>query len=195
MRRSFSPNIKPEVSRMRKLLLATAALVTMTVASNAAPILIKDLGLDPNSAAGAFSNNVGGTTFNDAYTFTLDHSMTLTIASLTNVFPSPTDFIKNFTASVVSGTLAAPGAVVLGPEMGTLGCGVITQCQGMAGVAVLGAGSYFLDVTGIGGGTSGYGGNIATLAVPAPIVGAGIPGILAAFGLGGWGFWRKRKTV
>ena len=54
--------------------------------------------------------------------------------------------------------------------------------------------NYYADISGIGGGTSGYQGGVATVAVPGPIVGAGIPGILAMFGMGGWA-WRRRKVV
>jgi hypothetical protein len=178
---------------MRKLVLAIAALLASTAISNA--VIIRDLGVDPTSSGGAFANSVGGTTFSDQYTFSLDHTMTLTIASVTNVFPTPSDFIANFSAEVVSGTPLMPGSVVLGPDAAVQGCGMITLCQTIAGSAVLAAGAYFLDITGTGGGTAGYGGNIATFAVPGPIVGAGLPGLLAAFGFGGWQWKRRRRTA
>jgi hypothetical protein len=54
------------------------------------------------------------------------------------------------------------------------------------------AGNYFLDISGIGGGTSGYGGNIATFAVPGPVVGAGLPGLL---GLLGFGFLALKRRL
>jgi len=178
---------------MRKLLLATAALLAMSVTGNATTI--KDLGLDPTSATGNFSNSLGSSTtkFDDQYTFTLDRVMSLTIASVTNVFPSTTDFISGFTASIFAGTPALPGSSVLGPLAATIGCMGTNQCQFLAGSVVLGPGSYFLDVTGTPGGTSGYGGNLATVAVPGPIVGAGLPGLVALLG-SGW-FWRRRKQA
>ena len=60
---------------MRKLLLAATALVALSGAANAAP-LISDLGLDPNISVAR--NGVNGS-FNDEYTFTLDQASTLTI--------------------------------------------------------------------------------------------------------------------
>jgi hypothetical protein len=45
-------------------------------------------------------------------------------------------------------------------------------CQGFAGSAILGPGSYFLDIAGIANGSSGYGGNLATFANETPLPGA-----------------------
>jgi hypothetical protein len=44
-------------------------------------------------------------------------------------------------------------------------------------------------------GSSNLGTELSAVSVPGPIVGAGLPGVLAAFGMGGWGFWRRRKQV
>ena len=79
-----------------------------------------------------------------------------------------TDFITNFSASVFGygpDNLFGGGDdnLVLGPANATMGCGLIVNCQGMAGIALLDAGNYYLEISGTGGGTSGYGGNIATL--------------------------------
>jgi hypothetical protein len=66
-------------------------------------------------------------------------------------------------------------------------------CQGFAGSAVLGAGSYFLDIAGSANGSSGYGGNLATFANETPLPGAVW---LFAGGLGLLGaFSRKRKSA
>jgi hypothetical protein len=178
-----------------KTLLLTSALFLASASANAGTIL--NLGVDPTSATGAFSNSVGGTTFDDQYTFSLDQPMNLTIASVTNVFPQPSDFIAGFTGSVLFDPDGIPlngdESTVIGPVSATA-CGV-PFCQGFAGSAILGAGNYFLDISGIGGGTSGYGGNLATFAVPGPIVGAGLPGLLGMLGLGGFKFWRRRERV
>ena len=176
---------------MKRLVLATAAVLAMTVAGHAA--IIADLGVNPTSSQGDFSNSPGGGLFSDQYTFQLvGGPLFFTIASVTNVFPQPSDFITNFTASVYQ-DLGAPGVgggdvLVIGPVAAS-SC-QIPNCQFVAGSALLNPGNYFASIDGIGGGTSGYGGNLATFAVPGPIVGAGLPGL--AMLLGG-AFWRWRK--
>lgn len=183
---------------MKKLLLTSVVLFGLTTTSNAA--IIADFGVNPTSAGGAFQHSLGTSTgaFTDQFTFQLDNAMTLTIASVTNVFPSTTDFITNFTGAVydtVDGIVGNGNDVaVLGPALATLGCNSTNLCQGFAGSAVLAAGSYYAEFSGIAGGTSGYGGNIATLAlaVPGPIAGAGFPGILAGL-VALWGLNKRRR--
>lgn len=176
---------------MKKLLASTALLTTLATQAPAA--VITDLGLDPTSASGSFNHSLGSSTsaFDDQYIFHLDHTMTLTIASVTNVFPSPTDFITSFTGTVFSDPDGIIGngddIPLIGPVPATTPCGAIALCQGFAGSAVLAAGNYYLDISGVAGGTSGYGGNLATFAVvPGPVIGAGMPG--AALGLLGLGW-------
>jgi hypothetical protein len=177
---------------MRKIamLLAIAALF-ITLPAKAA--VIQNFGTDPTSAGGAFNHSLGtlNGAFDDQYTFVLDHQMTLTIASVTNVFAQPSDKITGFNGSVVfEGADNAIGGgddvVVIGPVFAGA-CPLLPAsiCQGFAGSAVLGAGSYFLDIAGIANGTSGYGGNLATFA-ETPIPGAiwlftGGLGLLGAF--------------
>jgi hypothetical protein len=162
----------------------------MIVGSNANTI--QNFGVDPTSSAGAFSHSLAGGAFDDQYTFSLDHPMTLTIASVTNTFAQLSDFIANFSGEVVSGTPSLPGPVVIGPVMASA-CSV-PACQGFAGTAFLDSGNYFLDISGVAGATAGYGGNLSTFAVPGPIVGAGLPGMIAGcIGLVGLARLRRRK--
>lgn len=179
---------------MKSLLLATTTLLALTVSSPAA--VISNLGINPTSATGDFSNSPGGGSFSDQYTFQLvGGPQFFTIASVTNVFPQPSDFITNFNASV----FAIVGVIGGGDDILVLGptapqpCLSVSNCQFVAGSAFLGAGDYYANISGIGGGTSGYGGNLATRAVPAPIAGASIPSLLAALGL--LAFHRRRQRI
>jgi hypothetical protein len=186
---------------MKKLLFAAAALLAMSVSSNAA--VIQDFGTDPTSAGGTFQHSLGtlNGVFDDQYTFALDHQLTLTIASVTNVFAQPSDFITGFTGSVVfegaDGVIGGGDDVtVIGPVSASA-CLFVPNCQGFAGSAILGPGSYFLDIAGTANGTSGYGGNLATFATSeTPLPGAiwlfaGGLGLLGLFGRDR----RKQKTA
>jgi len=180
---------------MRKLLLAAAALLALSASGNAA--IITNLGVNPTSSQGDFSNSPGGGVFSDQYTFQLiGGPQFFTVASVTNVFPNPSDFIANFNVSLFQ-DFGGPGPgggdiLVVGP-VAAQPCLIIPNCQFAAGSGILAPGNYFLQLAGIGGGTSGYGGNLSTTAVPGPLVGAGIPGLLAAFGLLGLNRWRRRR--
>jgi hypothetical protein len=180
---------------MKKLLLATVALLAMSVPGHA--IIIADLGINPNSSQGDFSNHPGGGLFSDQYTFQLiGGPQFFTIASVTNVFPNVTDFITGFSASVFRQVGAVGGGDdirVIGPTS-PVACLLVPNCQVVAGSAVLNPGNYYAQIDGIGGGTSGYGGNLSTAAVPGPIVGAGLPGLLGMLGFGGWKWWRRRTA-
>ena len=190
---------------MRKLLLAATALLALTTAGNA--LVVTDLGNNPNSATGHFSNSVLGTTFDDQYPFRLiNFDNFVTFASATNDFTAVTDFITNFTGQLFnSGANGLPGGgddFAVNPAVVAVPCPTNPLgCQVLAGTAILPAGSYFLDISGIGGGTSGYGGDLTVNGlvggvnpVPGPIVGAGIPGVVAAcFGL--YGLHRRRRAL
>lgn len=186
---------------MKRFLLAIAALLATSVAANAA--VIQNFGTDPTSATGAFNHSLGTLSgaFDDQYTFTLDHTLNLTIASVTNVFAQSSDRISLFNGSVVfegaDGVIGGGDDVtVIGPVFASA-CVLVPNCQGFAGSAILGPGNYFLDIAGIANGTSGYGGNLATFATDTtPLPGAlwlfaGGLGLLGLFGRDG----RKYKTA
>ena len=180
---------------MRKMLLATAAVLALSLSVPANAAIISDLGLDPNRDVGR--TVTGGGLFDDQFTFTLDAASTITILAVLNTYPlgpNTSAFIDNFTGTVFAGTPGSPGAVVIGPTLATSPCGPLINCQSLGGVATLDAGTYFLDFTGNAGSTAAYGGTINTFAVPAPALGAGIPGVIAAcFGL--YGFHRRRRAL
>ena len=124
----------------------------------------------------------------------------LTIASVTNVYAQVSDFITGFTGKVLylgaDGVLGGIGAnadtVVIGPTAATA-CPLTPNCQGFAGSALLTiVGNYALDLSGNGGGTSGYGGNLAVAQVP-------LPGALALFASGlvglGWLSKKRKKSL
>ena len=188
---------------MRKLLLTAAALAALALPAKAD--IVVGLGINPTSGTGAFANTNPGTggggsgLFADIYTFDLlGGPQFITIASVTNVYASTDQFISSFTGSVWSdGADNAVGGgddlVVIGPVAAVL-CPLTPNCQGFAGSALLDTGGYYLLITGDAGINAGYGGNLSTFAVPGPAVGAGIPGLVAAFGLG-MAWYRRRKAA
>ena len=170
--------------KIRQLLLAAATLVTMTTAGNAA--IVANLGVNPTSATGAFSHAVGGEVFSDQITFQLAGAPAfLTIASVTNNFADAASRITNFSGSVfrIVGEIGGGDDIrVIGPVAATANCGA--NCQGFGGSAILTAGNYYLDLSGTGGGSAGYGGTLSTSvsAVPEPSTWAMM--ILGFFGVG-----------
>ena len=96
---------------MKRLLLATAALLVFSGASQAA--VVGDLGVNPTSSQGAFSNqNLPTGSFADQWTFQLVGENIITIGSATNVYPQASDFIAKFNGSVydiVGAIDAVPG--------------------------------------------------------------------------------------
>jgi hypothetical protein len=181
---------------MRKLLLAGTALLGLAV-SPASAAIVANLGVNPTSATGAFSHAVGGTTFDDQITFQLvGSSQFLTIASVTNNFADAASRITNFSGSVfrIVGEIGGGDDIrVIGPVAATANCGA--NCQGFGGSAILTAGNYYLDISGIGGGTSGYGGTLSTSvsAVPEPSTWAMM--ILGFFGVGFMAYRRRNQTA
>lgn len=185
---------------MKKLLLATAALVALALPAKAD--IVVNLGPNPTSSTGAFSNSALPTgAFLDIYEFTLSGGpQFLTIASVTNTFADPVeDFIAGFTGAVVyQGADNAPGGgddvVVIGPVAATP-CPIVPNCQGFAGSALLNSGDYHLALTGVAGVTAGYGGNLSTFAVPGPVAGALLPSLAMGFGLLSFSWLRRRRLA
>jgi hypothetical protein len=179
---------------MRKLLLAATALLGLA-ASPASAAVIDDLGINPSSSAGNFSNTVGGGAFFDQYTFQLvGGPQFLTITSATNNYAQLSDFIAAFSGSLYQQVGAVGGGddiLLAGPTVAVPGnCG--SFCQTFGGSGILEAGNYYLEIAGNGGGTSGYGGNLSVAAVPEPTTWA-----MMLLGFAGVGFmaYRRRNSA
>jgi hypothetical protein len=177
---------------MRKLLFTTAALLAFTTASHAA--IVAALPNNPTSVTGNFTSTPGAGAFEDQVTFNLTGGpQFITIANATNTFAGPGDMILNWNAAIWSAGADmvvnnGDDVLLFGPQFATACIGV-SNCQAVGGSGLInGPGLYYAEFVGIGSGTSGYGGNVSTFAVPAPLVGAGLPGLLALFGLGGFKF-------
>ena len=158
---------------MKKFLLAVTALLALTTASKAD--IVVSLGTNPNSSTGHFSDGNLSGAFKDDYTFTLSGSSSyITFASATNDFLTPADRISNFTGQLFQQVGAVGGGddIPVSVAAPSTPCAFNpTGCQLLSGGAILTSGNYYLEIRGIGGGTSGYGGDLTTVgvgAVPEP---------------------------
>jgi len=181
---------------MKKLLLAAAALLALAMPASAA--VIGTFGVNPTSAAGAFSNDpngvgVGGL-FTDQYTFNLIGGPAfVTVASATNTFAvggvTGPFGIQNFAAAIFQTTDAIIGngddVLRFGPQLATLCASGL--CQTLDGTGLLFPGMYYLQIQGDAGSLAGYGGNLSVAETPIPgavwLFGGGL-GLLGMFARG-----------
>jgi len=163
---------------MKKLLLAAATLLALAMPASAA--VINTFGVNPTSAAGAFSNDpngpgVGGVFF-DQYTFNLIGPGFITVTTASNTFAAggvtgPFG-IQNFTGAIyeiVGAIDPLPGGddiLRFGPQAATL-CGS-GLCQELNGTGFVPGGNYYLAIAGNAGSLAGYGGNLSVAETPLP---------------------------
>ena len=186
---------------MRMLPIGAKALILFALLGPADASII-NLGVNPNSGQGDFSNGpLPAGQFADQITFQLvGGPQFITIGSATNTFAGgvgSTDFITNFTANIrlqVGGAPAPGDPIVLGPQLASACPDAPTVCQNVGGQALLNPANYYLEISGISGGTAGYGGNLSVFAVPAPVIGGGLPTLVLAIGTM-WGLWRRTQRT
>jgi hypothetical protein len=181
---------------MRRLLFAATALIALSAPASAA--VITDLGVNPRSQQGHFSNDVGGAVFQDQYLFELSSGSPayVTFASATNDYTggtSGTDFITGFTGQLFyagfDGEVGGGDDFAINAPVLAVGCpGNPGGCQILAVAAILAPGEYYLQISGDGGGTSGYGGNLTVSGVPEPA-----SWFLIILGFAGLGFMANRR--
>ena len=177
---------------------------TLALASPANAAFVNTLGNNPTSSTGHFSNSVNGATFVDDFTFSLSGaSQFVAFASATNDFAvtGGPDFIANFTGQLFSfgadlvpftaDDVAASAVATPHPCADNPG-----NCQALSGNAILAAGGYYLQFTGTGGGTAGYGGDLTTAAVAAvPEPATWFMMILGFAGVGLMGMRKRRNNA
>jgi hypothetical protein len=160
---------------MLKKLLLTATLATALAAPASAAVI--NVGTNPDSATGHFSNdpngpNVGGS-FTDQITFSLTGApLYVAFASATNSFTKASDIIGGFTGQLfeIVGALGGGDDIAVSAPATASPCvGNPSGCQILAGFALLDSGNYYLQLSGLAGTTAGYGGDLTTSPLVAPI--------------------------
>jgi hypothetical protein len=220
---------------MKRLLLATVALVAMMATASAATISFtasEDGGAATTINTGQSSASVGP--INPA----LIPDFSFLVSGSTQGFLPPPDLLNAQNVTVSSTTTVSHTLHLEVDAIGIVGISGLQQFLShfdVTGQTLEWSSSAFTDINGVTlrsagpftGGTSigadfidfasvsspfnlsahwdittnGFAGDtnlgivISTVAVPGPLVGAGIPGALAAFGMGGFSFWRRRKQV
>lgn len=187
-------NVGELIGCLRASAVAGVLFVASSLPAAAVFVSVGDLGSNPNTSS--VDRQVGSTPFEDAWLFSLDSSLLFSVAANSaNAFADPNAKINDFEISIWSfgANEAFDGGggddkLIYGPNAAVqVG---LNQFVGVGGL--LDAGKYFLGITGDGvGAVARYDGNISTVAVPVPVIGAGLPGLILA--CGGLVFLARRR--
>ena len=179
---------------MRKLLYATAAVLALAAPANAAVI---NVGVNPTSATGHFSNDPVNGPFTDQIAFQLVGApLWLTFASATNSFTQPSDIIAGFTGQLFEqiGAIGGGDDIAVNPSVAAIPCAQNPSgCTILAGFALLDPGNYYLQLSGNAGITAGYGGDLTTAPLNIAAVPEASTWAMMLLGFAGVGFMAYRK--
>jgi hypothetical protein len=194
--RTDFPDQEKEKPMFKKALLAAALFAGLCAPASAAVI---NLGVNPTSATGHFSNDPVNGVFTDQITFQLVGSpLYLSFASATNDFVTATDIISGFTGQLFEqiGAIGGGDDIAVAPAVAAVPCAQNPSgCQILAGFALLDSGNYYLQLSGNAGTTAGYGGNLTTTPLAAAVPEASTWAMMIAgfFGVAGMAYRRRKQ--
>lgn len=181
---------------MKKLLLATAAILMSIGGANATALVLGPGTFSDASCSvvcdGSFSNGPEVGAISDTYSFDISGgSVLMHTASATNSTVLPGEIINNFEIQLFSGTPTGPN-MLLESGIGATNTSTEQFTGGLPDIA-LSAGNYFLELTGTNQGTqTTYAGSYSFAPTAVPLPGS-LP--LLAGGLGAMWMLRRRREA
>ena len=187
---------------IRSITIAAALLCVTALPLRAATATIADLGVNPNLSVPSPANSTGAP-FAEDYLFQLTGPTTFSAVISNSFAGNPGAEITGLSLAVYSCTVCPVGPYPAPQASGVLVATLNFVLQTLPGVShtanlfgSLGAGSYFLEVTGTGGTGASYGGNVSAIGgradVPLP---AAFPLFASGLGVLGMVMLRRRTRV
>jgi hypothetical protein len=168
-----------------------------SVPSTNSPVLLSSSTLDiQNTATGPHTLDIfitaNGLTGPQAPTGLVSAFSSFTNEVLSNGWTVDLQTLFSITDQMFAGTQIASASFTGGPAPTVFSTSSLDTVDFGAGPYSLTA-HYTIESTGLGQANSSVG--LQAVAVPGPIVGAGLPGLLGVLGIGGWQWKRRRKLA